>query len=114
MSTASALSAAEVRDAAPLFAALGDRTRLRLLARLCSSGPDSISGLSAKAEVSRQAIRKHLAVLERSGLVRGERRGREHVWELEPARLDDAREHLARISIQWDDALGRPKRFVES
>jgi DNA-binding transcriptional ArsR family regulator len=113
MSTASALSAAEVRDAAPLFAALGDRTRLRLVLRLCAGGPDSIAGLSAKAEVSRQAIRKHLEVLRGAGLVRGERRGREHVWELDPARLDDAREHLARISRQWDDALRRLKRYVE-
>jgi DNA-binding transcriptional ArsR family regulator len=114
MSTASALTAAQVRDAAPLFAALGDRTRLRLLVRLSSGGPDSIAGLSAKAEVSRQAIRKHLDVLHQAGLVRGERRGREHVWELAPARLEDAHEHLVRISKQWDDALGRLRKFVES
>jgi len=114
MSTASAFSAAQVRDAAPLFAALGDRTRLRLVLRLSTSGPDSIAGLSAKAEVSRQAIRKHLDVLQRAGLVRSERRGREHVFQLEPARIDAARGHLERISRQWDDALGRLKRFVES
>jgi DNA-binding transcriptional ArsR family regulator len=113
MSTASAFSAAQVRDAAPLFAALGDRTRLRLLLRLSASGPDSIAGLSAKAEVSRQAIRKHLDVLHRAGLVRSQRRGREHLFELEPARIDSAREHLERISRQWDDALGRLRKFVE-
>jgi len=113
MSTASAFSAAQVRDAAPLFAALGDRTRLRLVLRLSGGGPDSIAGLAAKAEVSRQAIRKHLQVLQHAGLVRGQRRGREHVFVLDPARLADAREHLARISKQWDDALGRLKRFVE-
>ena len=113
MSTGSVFTAAQVRDAAPLFAALGDRTRLRLLLRLSAGGPDSIAGLSAKAEVSRQAIRKHLEVLAQAGLVRGQRRGREHVWELDPARLEDAHEHLVRISRQWDDALGRLKRFVE-
>ena len=113
MSTASAFSAAQLRDAAPLFAALGDRTRLRLVLRLSAGGPDSIAGLASKAEVSRQAIRKHLHVLQEIGLVRGQRRGREHVFELDPARLSDAREHLARISKQWDDALGRLKKFVE-
>ena len=105
--------AANVRDAAPLFAALGDETRLRLLMRLSSGGPGSIAHLSEHSEVSRQAIRKHLDVLSRSGLVRGNRSGREHVWQLEPKRLSDARVMLERISRQWDDALDRLKDFVE-
>jgi DNA-binding transcriptional ArsR family regulator len=113
MSTASALPAAKVRDAAPLFAALGDETRLRLLVRLSSGGPGSIAHLSAKADVSRQAITKHLEVLTEAGLVRSFRRGRERIWELEPKRLADAHAYLDRISAQWDDALERLQRFVE-
>jgi DNA-binding transcriptional ArsR family regulator len=106
-------SAARVREAAPLFAALGDTTRLRLLLRLSANGPESIARLSAKSAVSRQAITKHLEVLARAGLVRGSRLGRERIWELEPARLADAREYLEGISRQWDHALERLKSFVE-
>lgn len=113
MSAARALAAAHVRDAAPLFAALGDRTRLALVARLSAGGPDSIAGLAAKAAVSRQAIRKHLDVLKAAGLARSAWRGREHVWKIEPARLDEARDYLDRISAQWDAALARLKHFVE-
>ncbi|MBK6923400.1 MAG: helix-turn-helix transcriptional regulator [Deltaproteobacteria bacterium] len=113
MSRASGLSVAEARHAAPLFAALGDPTRLQLLQRLCRGGPGSIQQLSDKAEVSRQAIRKHLDVLEQAGLVRSARRGRECRWELQPRRLDDAHDYLERISKQWDDALARLAAFVE-
>jgi len=113
MSRASALPAAQVRDAAPLFAALGDETRLRLIVRLSASGPESIARLSARSAVSRQAIKKHLEVLSRAGLARGSRRGREHIWELEPRRLADAHGYLDRISRQWDDALDRLRHFVE-
>jgi len=114
MSQASSIAPARVRDAAPLFAALGAETRLRLLVRLSSGGPGSIARLSAKSRVSRQAITKHLEVLSEAGLVRSFRRGRECIWELEPKRLADAREYLARISSQWDDALDRLKRLVEA
>jgi DNA-binding transcriptional ArsR family regulator len=107
------MSRASVRDAAPLFAALGDETRLDLVVRLAAGGPGSITRLSEKSAVSRQAITKHLEVLAESGLVRGTRRGRERVWELEPRRLADAHEYLDRISRQWDQALDRLKRFVE-
>jgi DNA-binding transcriptional ArsR family regulator len=103
-----------VRDAAPLFAALGDETRLRLIIRLASGGPGSITRLSAKSAVSRQAITKHLRVLADAGLVRSTRRGRERVWDLETGRLADAHQYLDRISKQWDDALDRLKRFVEA
>jgi DNA-binding transcriptional ArsR family regulator len=99
--------------AAPVFAALGDETRLRLVARLCEGGPTSIAGLAAGADVTRQAITKHLRMMEHAGLVRVSRQGRESVWELEPDRLDDARRCLALISKQWDDALGRLKKLVE-
>lgn len=111
MSRASA--AARVQDAAPLFAALGDETRLRLLFRLSSGGPGSITHLSAETPVSRQAITKHLRVLSEAGLVRSSRRGRERVWDLEPKRLAEAHKYLDRISQQWDDALHRLRTFVE-
>ena len=113
MSPANALPPARVRDAAPLFAALGDETRLALLARLSSAGPGSIAQLSAKAEVSRQAIKKHLDVLSAAGLVRSHRHGREHIWALEPKRLADAHGYLERISAPWDEALERLRAFVE-
>jgi DNA-binding transcriptional ArsR family regulator len=100
-------------DAAPLFAALGDETRFRLLARLSTGGPASISALQAKASVSRQAISKHLAVLDEAGLVRSTRRGRERIWELDPKRLSEAHQYLDRISKQWDDALEHAPSFVE-
>jgi DNA-binding transcriptional ArsR family regulator len=113
MSAASAIAGPRVRDAAPLFAALGDETRLKLIVRLASGGPGSIAQLSAKSAVSRQAITKHLHVLSGAGLVRSTRRGRERVWGLEPRRLADAHEYLDRISRQWDDALDRLRQFVE-
>lgn len=113
MSQAEAIAPAQVRDAAPLFAALGDETRLRLLVRLSSGGPGSIARLSARSRVSRQAITKHLEVLSDAGLARSFRRGRECIWELEPKRLAEAHKYLDRISSQWDDALDRLKRFVE-
>jgi DNA-binding transcriptional ArsR family regulator len=113
MSQVSGVTSVRARDAAPLFAALGDETRLGLLVRLSSGGPGSIARLSAKSPVSRQAITKHLEVLCEAGLVRSSRRGRERIWELEPKRLADAREYLDRISRQWDDALDRLKAFVE-
>jgi DNA-binding transcriptional ArsR family regulator len=104
---------AEFRASAPLFAALGDETRLLVVARLCTGGPQSIARLTAGAGVTRQAITKHLDVLADAGLVRGFRVGREKMYELEPKRLEDARQFLERISSQWDQALGRLKSFVE-
>ncbi|MGN6109594.1 MAG: ArsR/SmtB family transcription factor [Kofleriaceae bacterium] len=106
-------TAAQVRDAAPLFAALGDETRLRLLFRLSAGGPASIARLSAHARVSRQAITKHVDVLAEAGLVRTKRHGRERICELAPQRIASAHAYLDRISQQWDDALARLKAFVE-
>ena len=100
-------------DAAPVFAALGDATRLGVVARLCADGPLSIAKLSEGAGVTRQAITKHLETLAEAGLVRDVRLGRERIWELEPRRLDAARRELDRISEQWDAAIGRLKAFVE-
>jgi DNA-binding transcriptional ArsR family regulator len=113
MSTADIVGYRRVRDVAPIFAALGDETRLKLVVRLCAGGPLSIAKLSDKSPVSRQAITKHLEVLSEAGLVRSSRRGRERIWELEPERLQDAQQCLDRISQQWDDALDRLKSFVE-
>jgi DNA-binding transcriptional ArsR family regulator len=104
---------AELKSSAPLFAALGDKTRLRLVSRLCSHGPMSITRLTAGSKVTRQAITKHLRVMEEAGLVQSRRHGRESVWQLEVQPLEDARRYLDLISKQWDDALGRLRSFVE-
>jgi len=98
---------------AQIFAALGDETRLRLLGRLAGAEPASIAHLTAGSGLTRQAITKHLRVLQHAGLVRGVRQGRESLFELKPEPLDAARRSLERISRQWDDALGRLKSFVE-
>jgi len=113
MSRANASQRSDVRDAAPLFAALGDETRLHLVMRLAAGGPGSITRLSAHSKVSRQAISKHLTVLSDAGLVRSSRRGRERVWDLAPERLSDANEYLSRISRMWDQAIDRLRAFVE-
>jgi DNA-binding transcriptional ArsR family regulator len=101
-------------DAAPVFAALGDETRLGLVARLCVDGPLSIARLSDGAVVTRQAITKHLHTLADAGLVRHTRRGRERIWELEAKRLEKARRYLDYISDQWDAAIERLAAFVEA
>jgi len=100
-------------DAAPVFAALGDPTRLAVVVRLCAEGPQSIARLSAGADVTRQAITKHLVALSTAGLVRDSRRGRERIWELEPRRLAAARTWIDQISLQWDAAIERLRRLVE-
>jgi len=101
------------KGSATLFAALGDETRLRLVSRLCDGGPMSITGLTAGFPVSRQAITKHLRVMEQAGLVRSTRHGRESVWQMDQQRLEDARRYLDVISKQWDLALGRLRKLVE-
>ncbi len=106
--------AASPGSAAPLFAALGDETRLGLVARLSTEGSVSIAGLTTGTGVTRQAVTKHLQVLEGAGLVRGSRQGRETLWRLEPRRLDVARAYLDVISERWDRAIGRLMAHVES
>ncbi len=98
--------------AADLFAALGDESRLRLLARL-AGGPVSISRLAEGSGITRQGVTKHLRVLARAGLVRGRRRGKESLWQLQRKRLDEARHSLDVISRQWDVALDKLKLYVE-
>jgi DNA-binding transcriptional ArsR family regulator len=104
---------ARLTNVAPVFAALGDATRLRLVARLCAGGPQSITRLSEGSEVTRQAITKHLHALAGAGLVCGRRRGRERIWELQPERLATAHRCLDQISEKWDEAIGRLKALVE-
>jgi DNA-binding transcriptional ArsR family regulator len=106
-------SALRISEAAPLFAALGDETRLHLVSRLGAEGPLSIVRLSEGTQVTRQAISKHLTALADAGLVHGTRHGRERIWELEPRRLEKAREHLAQISREWDSALERLQDFLK-
>lgn len=113
MSRNRSAAGAKLIEAAPVFAALGDATRLRLVARLCVDGPLSIARLSEGAGVTRQAITKHLHALADAGLVQDNRRGRERIWELEPRRLERARRCLEQISDQWDAAISRLKAFVE-
>lgn len=105
--------ALRVDDAALLFAALGDETRLRLVARLATRGPASATELSREASISRQAVSKHLDVLARARLVRDRHVGRERIFELAPARLERARLYLETISAAWDEALESLRRFVE-
>ena len=102
-----------LKSAAPLFAALGDVTRLEVVARLSASGPLSITRITAGSGVTRQAVSKHLRVLEVAGLVQSSRAGGESVWTLEPQQLEAARQSLDLISRRWDEALGRLKAFVE-
>src|SRR5262245_53361283 len=106
-------SAARLVRAAPVFAALGDETRLALVARLCADGPQSIARLTSGSAVTRQATTKHLGVLADAGVVRDLWRGRERIWDLDTRRLDDARRCLDLISQHWDEALVRLKELVE-
>jgi DNA-binding transcriptional ArsR family regulator len=106
-------AARSLTASAPVFAALGDEQRLRIVARLSNEGPLSIAELTAGANVTRQAITKHLHVLADAGLVRGDREGRENIWTLEGRRLDEARRQLETMSKQWDDKIERLRAFVE-
>ena len=102
-----------LNNSAPIFAALGDETRLHLLSRLCDEGPMSINALTRGSGATRQAITKHLRVMEAAGLAKSMRRGRESVWQLDRRRLESARHCFDLISKQWDDAPGRLRRLVE-
>jgi DNA-binding transcriptional ArsR family regulator len=106
-------TAARLRHQAPLFAALGDRTRLILVHRLSSGPPRSISQLTHGTRITRQAITRHLRVLEDAGIVRSLRSGRESLFEFNPKVIGDLQDYLAFVSSQWDDALLRLKSFVE-
>ena len=108
------MSKAERAAPAAVFAALGDPTRLSLVMRLSDGTTRSIASLSMDAKVTRQAMTKHLRVLERAGLVRSVRAGRETRFTLEPVAMEPALAYLETVSKQWDAALSRLKAFVES
>lgn len=101
------------RTHAPVFAALGDDTRLSLVAQLSRGKPRSISHLTRGSKLTRQAITKHLRVLEGAGVVRSVRSGRESLFEFHPEPMDELKKYLDLVSEQWDHALSRLKSFVE-
>ncbi len=107
-------SAAGRQAPACVFAALGDKTRLRLVSRLSHGRPRSIAELTSGSRLTRQAITKHLRVLERAGIVHSVRAGRESRFQLDPKPFENIREYLDFVSQQWDHALARLKSFVEA
>lgn len=114
MSTAISRKIARLSAAsAPIFAALGDETRMRLIAVLCAGGALSITQLTDGTDITRQAVTKHLQVLADAGLVHDVKIGRERRWEFEPTKLEAARAALDEIAQQWDSALSRLKALVE-
>jgi len=98
---------------APIFAALGDETRLRLIAVLCAGGAMSIAQLTAGTAITRQAVTKHLNTLAEAGLVRDVKVGRERLWEFEPSQIEAARQSLETITQQWNFALNNLKMALE-
>lgn len=111
--TNASLKKSALRTSASIFAALGDETRLRLIAVLCTGGTMSIAQLTSGTDITRQAVTKHLDVLAHAGLVRDVKAGRERLWEFEPTQLEEARRSLDVIAQQWDFALSKLKRAVE-
>ncbi|HEY7615173.1 MAG TPA: metalloregulator ArsR/SmtB family transcription factor [Terriglobales bacterium] len=105
--------AARERQHAPVFAALGDETRLALVAKLSGGRPYSISQLTEGSRLTRQAVTKHLRVLESAGIVHSARAGRESRFKLDPEPILAIKEYLDFVSEQWDQALSRLRRFVE-
>jgi DNA-binding transcriptional ArsR family regulator len=99
---------------APVFAALGDPTRLSLVAKLCRGPPCSISKLTEDTKLTRQAVTKHLRVLQQARLVHSTRAGRESIFAFNPEPIDAVKQYLDLVSKQWDDALDRLRSFVES
>ena len=92
-------------SSAPIFAALGDETRLKIVARLCTGGPQSIARLTVGSDITRQGVTKHLLVLADAGLIRSERQGRERRWAIQAHQLDIARRYLELISEEWSRRL---------
>ena len=103
----------ELRRAVPLFAALGDNVRLGIVNRLCARGPMSTMRLSEGTGVTRQAVSKHLEVLEAAGVVRSMRKGRERLWEVDAGPLRVAQDWLRTISRDLDGSLVRLKEYVQ-
>ncbi|KGI70548.1 helix-turn-helix transcriptional regulator [Mycobacterium rufum] len=99
--------------AAPVFDALGDPHRLRMVVWLCDTGPCSTSAVTQSVPVTRQAATKHLTLLESAGVVRSEKRGRERIWSVQTASLTAAQDYLATLSQRWDRRIDRLRAFVE-
>lgn len=99
---------------ASVFAALGDPTRLKLVVVLCAGGAFSITQLTANTDITRQGVTKHLQVLADAGVVRDMKTGRERLWQLDPAQIEEARRTLEIIGRQWEVALGKLKAFAET
>ncbi|WP_428408049.1 ArsR/SmtB family transcription factor [Hyphococcus sp.] len=99
--------------AAPVFAALGDATRLSLVSRLCDGRAYSITELASGTKLTRQGVTKHLTTLRRAKIVMSRRSGRENLYQLRAESLELARDYLARASRQWDEAIDRLRSFVE-
>jgi len=97
----------------PVFNALGDPNRLRIVTRLCDGGPCSTAQVTQVMSVSRQAATKHLLLLEAVGLVSSERHGRERIWRIEPKPLSEASDYLTALSRRWDAAIDRLRAYVE-
>lgn len=102
-----------LKSTAPLFAALGDPVRLAMVTRLCSDGPLPTVRLKQTTNVSRQAVTKHLRMLEEVGIVQSQRAGRDRLWQIESRRLAEIRQYLDQISAEWDATLERLRKFVD-
>lgn len=96
-----------------VFAALADATRWQLLNLLAAQGDGTATTLAALMPVSRVAVVKHLAVLDRAGLVRGRRRGREVRYVVRPERLEATAQWLSGLAEEWDRRLGTIKQIAE-
>jgi DNA-binding transcriptional ArsR family regulator len=101
-------------EADELWAAVADPTRQRLLDALLAHGGATATELAAELPVTRQAVAKHLAVLDRAGLVESRRLGREVRYTVRAEQLDAARRRLARLAAHWDERLATIKRLAES
>lgn len=102
-----------VAERAPLFDALGDPNRLRIVTRLCEGGPCSTVALTQVIPVTRQAATKHLLLLEAVGLVTSDRKGRERIWRIQPEPLVAASDYLTALSQRWDNVIDRLRAYVE-
>jgi DNA-binding transcriptional ArsR family regulator len=110
----SAKRPSSARARAAVFAALGDETRLSLLAKLCSGQRYSIAELTEGTKLTRQAVTKHLRVLQQVRMVHGTRKGRESLFVFDPRPMMEMKQYLELVSQQWDVALDRLKTFVEN
>ncbi len=97
-----------------LWSAIADPSRRRVFDLLVRNGEATASSLAGQVTVSRQAVSKHLAVLEQAGLVKRRKEGREVLFDVDPERLDDATQAMARVAHDWDRRLGLIKHLAEA